>query len=63
MLQLSLVNKNIKALLVYRKEIGPKVNAEKAKCVVMYREQNAGENHNIRTGNKSFEGVVQFQCL
>jgi len=38
-----------------------KVNAEKAKYVVMYREQNAGQNHNTKIGNESFESVVQFR--
>jgi hypothetical protein len=56
-----LVNKNTKALLVYRKKNGLKVNAEKAKYVVMYSEQNAGQNHNIKIGSKSFESVVQFK--
>jgi hypothetical protein len=27
----------------------------------MYREHNAGHNHNIKVGNKSFESLVQFK--
>ena len=27
----------------------------------MYRWQNAGQNHNIKVGNKTFESVVQFK--
>ena len=56
-----MVNKNTKALLVYGKEIGLKVNAEKATHVIMYREQNTGQNRNIKIGNKLFESVVQLK--
>lgn len=55
MLYIILVNKNTKALLVYRKEIGLKVNAEKVKYVITYREQNAGQNHNIKIGNEDLK--------
>jgi hypothetical protein len=39
------------------------VNAEKTKYMVMSRDQNAGENGNIRIGNKLFETVEQFKYL
>jgi hypothetical protein len=29
----------------------------------MSRDQNAGQNHNIKIDNKSFERVEQFKCL
>jgi hypothetical protein len=29
----------------------------------MYREQNAGQYHNVEIGNKSFISVEQCQCL
>jgi len=45
------VKKNTKALIVASKEIGLKVNAEKTKYMVIYREQKAGKNHNIKTDN------------
>jgi len=32
-------------------------------AVVMYRDQNAGQNHNINIGNYSFEMVEQFRYL
>jgi hypothetical protein len=41
------VKKNIEALVVASKEIGLEVNAEKTKYMVMFRDQNAGQNHNI----------------
>jgi hypothetical protein len=39
------------------------VNAEKTKYMVMSRDQNAGQNGYIQTGNKSFETVKQFKYL
>jgi hypothetical protein len=39
------------------------VNAEKTKCLVMSRDQNAGRNGNIQIGNESFETVEQFKYL
>jgi hypothetical protein len=51
------IKKNTAALVVASKEIGLEVNAEKNKYMVMSRDQNAGQNHNIKTDNKSFERV------
>jgi hypothetical protein len=57
------IKKNTEALVVASKEIGLEVNAEKTKYVVMSRDQNAGQNHNIKIDNKSFERVEQFKYL
>ena len=38
-------------------EIGLAINAEKTIYVVMSRDQNAGDNSNTQTGNKSFGRV------
>jgi hypothetical protein len=56
------VKKNTEALVVASKEVGLKVNAEKTKYMVMSRNQNAGQNHNIKLDNKSFDqgGTVQI---
>jgi hypothetical protein len=56
------INKNTEALIVASKEISLEVHAEKMKCVVMSRDQRAGQN-NIKTHNKSFERVEQFRYL
>jgi hypothetical protein len=57
------IKKNTEALLVASKEIGLEVNAEKTKYMVMSRNQNAGQNHNIKLDNKSFERLEEFKYL
>jgi hypothetical protein len=57
------IKKNKEALVVASKEICLEVNAEKTKYVVMSHNQNAGQNHNIKLDNKSFERVEQFKYL
>jgi hypothetical protein len=57
------VRKNTEALLIASKGIGLEVNAEKPKYMVMSRDQNAGQNSNIKTGNKSFTTVEQIKYL
>jgi hypothetical protein len=54
------IKKNTKALVVTNKEIGLEVSAEKTKYMVMSRDQNAGQNHNLMVDTKSFERVEQF---
>ena len=39
--------------------MGEEVNAEKAKCLFMSSEQNAGQNHDMGTGDKFFASVVK----
>jgi hypothetical protein len=57
------VKKNTEALVAPTKEIGLEVNADKTKYMVMYRDQNAGRNNNIRIDNNSFERVEEFKYL
>jgi hypothetical protein len=57
------IKKNTEALIFARKEIGVELNAEKTKYIVMSRNQNAGQNHNIQLDNKSLERVEQFKYL
>ena len=45
--------KNATSLVFASKEIGREVNADKTKYMVMSRDQNAGQNYNINTGNRS----------
>jgi hypothetical protein len=44
---------NTEALVVASKETGLEVNAEKTKYMIMSRNQNAGQNYNIKIDNKS----------
>jgi hypothetical protein len=57
------VKKNTEALVAATKKIGLEVNADKTKCMVMSRDQNAGRNHSIRNDNSSFERVEEFKYL
>jgi len=52
-----------KALVVVSKEIGLEVNADKTKCIVMSRDQNAGQSHSIKIYNNSFERAEEFKYL
>ena len=47
------MKKNTEGLAAAGKEIVVDINAEKTKYTAMYREQHAGQNQNIKTGNES----------
>jgi hypothetical protein len=57
------INKNAEALLVSSQEIGIDVNDEKTKYMFISREKNAGQNHNIKICNKSFERLERVKYL
>jgi hypothetical protein len=57
------VNKNTEALTDTSKEVGLQVNTEKAKHMFMSRRQNAGQNHNMKVPNRSFENVAKLRYL
>jgi len=57
------IKKNTEAFLVGSKENGLEVNADKTKYMVISRDQNAGQRHNIKTDNSSFERVEEFKYL
>jgi hypothetical protein len=57
------IKKNTEALVVASNKIGLQANAKKTKYTIMSRDQNEGQNHKIKTDNKSFERVKQFQYL
>jgi len=52
---------NTGALLVASKDIGLKLYAERARHMFICHQQNAGQNHNIKTGNRCFESVAMFR--
>jgi hypothetical protein len=37
------------------------VNTAETKCTLMFRHQNAGGNHNVKTANRS--SAAEFRCL
>jgi hypothetical protein len=57
------IKKNEGALVVASKVTGLDINAEKTKYIVIPRDKNSGQNHNIKICNKSFERVEQFKYL
>jgi hypothetical protein len=48
------LKKNTQTLIDASKEIGTEVNTEKTKYMLLSREQTAGQNHDIKIGNKIF---------
>jgi len=51
------------ALLVASKEICLEVKADETKIKIMFRDQNAGRSHNIKSENSSCEMVEDFKYL
>jgi hypothetical protein len=58
-----IINKSTKTLVVASKEIGLEVNADKTKYMVMSRDQNSGQCHDIKSDNRAFERVKHFEYL
>jgi hypothetical protein len=50
---------NAETLTDASKEVGLEVNLEKTKYTLVSRDQNAGQNRDIKIGNRSFENVSQ----
>jgi ribosomal protein S2 len=57
------IKKNTQTLIDASKEVGLEVNIEKTKYMLLSRHQNAGQNHDIKIGNRCFKNVVQFRYL
>ena len=57
------VKKNVEALVAATKEIGLEVNADKTKCMTMFRDQNAGRIHGMKMDNSPIERVEEFKYL
>jgi hypothetical protein len=57
------IKKNAQTLIDASKEVGLEVNTEKTKYMLLSRHQYAGQNHDIKIGNRCFENVSQFRYL
>jgi hypothetical protein len=57
------INKNTQSLIDASKEVDIEVNLEKTKYMLVSQDQNAGQNREIKIGNRSFENVSQFKYL
>ena len=55
------VQKNRETSAVISKKASQAVSADTTKCVYMYCEQNSGQNHKVKIGNRSFENVVKIR--
>jgi hypothetical protein len=60
---IDIINKNTQTLIDASKEVGLEVNVEKTKYMLVSRDQNAGQNREIKIGNRSFENVSQLKYL
>jgi hypothetical protein len=54
------INKNTETLIDASKDVRLEVNVEETKYMLVSRDKNAGQNRNIKIGNRSFENVPQF---
>ena len=54
---------NAEALVAATKEIGLEVNAHKTKYMTLFRDQNAGRTHSMKTDNSPIERVEEFRYL
>jgi hypothetical protein len=54
---IDIINKNTETLIGASKEVDLEVNVEKTKYMLLSREQNAGQNQDIKEGNRSFQNV------
>jgi hypothetical protein len=57
------INGNTQTLIDASKEVGLEANTEKTMYMLVSRDKNAGQNREIKIGNKSFENVSQFKYL
>jgi hypothetical protein len=57
------MKKKAETLIDASKEVGPEVNTEKTKYMLLSHHQNAGQNRDIKIANKCFENVAQYRYL
>jgi hypothetical protein len=57
------IKKNTETLFDASKEVGLEINVEKTKYMLLSRDQNVGQNRDIKIANRSFENVSQLKYL
>jgi hypothetical protein len=57
------IKKNTQTLIDASNEVGLEVRTEKTKHMLLSRDQNAGQNHDMKIGNRCFENAAQFRYL
>jgi hypothetical protein len=57
------IKKRKETLVDVSKEVGLEVNAVQTKYMFRSRHQNAGQNHDIKIGNRCFENGTHFRYL
>jgi hypothetical protein len=57
------IKRNTDTLINVCKEVGLEVNAWKTQYMLLSRDQNAGQNYDIKIANKCFGNVAQFKYL
>jgi hypothetical protein len=57
------IKKNTENLIDASKEVGLEINVVKTKYMLLSRQQNVGQNRDIKIANRSFENVSQFKYL
>jgi hypothetical protein len=57
------IKKDTETSIHASKEVCLEVNAEKTKYMLLSHHQNAGQNHDMKIANRSFENVLQFRYL
>jgi hypothetical protein len=57
------IKKNTETLIDASKEVGLEINVDKTKYMLISRQQNVGQNRDVKIANRSFENVSQFKYL
>jgi hypothetical protein len=57
------IKKNMNTLIYANKEVGLEINVEETKYMLLSRQQNVGQNRDMKIANRSFENVSQFKYL
>jgi hypothetical protein len=57
------INKNAETLIYASNDVGLEIDVEKTKYMLLSRQQNVGQNRDMKIANRSFENVSLFKYL